>query len=310
MIINLKFKRQKFFLIFYFLLFIFYFCTFNFVFAVTVGPAKIEYKVNPGEKISDKLFLYNETEQTQTYYASFEKFTIENNEMKFLSGEPTELPNWFKMERSVTLKPKEQKEIPFTIEIPPDAPPGGHFAVIWWGTGAPTKEAGQVGVVARAGILVFLQVSGQVNEKGSIVEFSLPGKKFIVFKFPEEFLLKFKNEGNTYLKPKGEIVVKNIFGAKIAYYDVNTKDAIVFPNNTRDLNVLKKFNQPPLGFGLYRAVLNLNWGENQKAEKTIYFVALNWFVLIAILLIIFVLFLLPKAIRKYNQYIIEKYSQK
>ncbi len=277
-------------------------------FAITVGPVKLEYKVNPGEKVSDKMLIFNETDQTQTFYASFEKFIIENGEVKYLPGEPTELPNWFKMERRITLGPKEKKEIPFTIEVPQNAPPGGHFAVIWWSTGAPGRTDGQVGIVARAGVLVFLQVSGEVNEKGSILEFSLPNKKFIVFKFPEDFLVRFKTEGNTYLKPKGEIVVKNIIGSKVASYDVNIKDVIVFPNNVRDLDVQKKFEKLPFGFGLYRAILSLNWGENQIAQKTIYFVALNWIALIVLLIVIFILFLLPKAIRKYNQYIIEKHS--
>ena len=69
-------------------------------------------------------------------------------------------------------------------------------------------------IVTRAGILVFLQVSGEINEKGEVIEFSLSNGKFFTFKAPEDFIVNFKNQGNTYLKPRGEILIKNILKIK------------------------------------------------------------------------------------------------
>lgn len=273
--------------------------------AVTLGPAKIEYKVDPGAVISDKIFILNEENEARTFYAAFEKFTQVGGEKKFLPTEESELANWFKMEKSVSLEPKEQKEIPFTIEIPQNAPPGGHFAVIWWGT-APPK--GQVAIVTRAGILVFLQVSGEVNEKGEILDFSLPEGKFLVFSLPEDFVVNFKNAGNTYLKPRGEIKIENIFGSQIAVFDVNDKEIIILPEITQTLNVSKKFEKPPFAFGFYKAELALIWGEKQNnALKSIWFFVFPWkSVLIVIIILAALLLLATKGIKKYNQWIIAK----
>jgi len=284
----------------------FFLLTFNSSQAVTIGPAKIEYKVDPGATISDKLFIVNDGQETQTFYAAFEKFVVEGGQMKFLASEPAELSQWFKIEKSVTLKAGEQKEIPFTIEVPKNAPPGGHFAVIWWGTGAPNDQ--NVSIVTRAGILVFLQVSGEVNEKGEVSEFSLLNGKFFVFQLPEDFVVNFKNQGNTYLKPKGEISIKNIFSSTIAAFKVNSKERIILPNNRQLLDVVKKFDKPPFAFGFYKAELTLRWGEKQNdITRNIWFFVFPWkTVLIVVIILLAFFFLATKGIKKYNQWIIKK----
>jgi len=273
--------------------------------AVTVGPAKIEYKTDPGEMITGKLIVVNEEQEAQTFYAAFEKFTEVDGQKKFLPSEPAELAEWFKMEKSVSLKAGQQKEIPFTIEVPKNAPPGGHFAVIWWGTAPP---GGQVAIVTRAGILVFLQVSGEVNEKGEVVEFSLSKGKFFVFKLPEDFVVNFQNQGNTYLKPRGEIAVKNIFGSAVAAFKANSKERIIFPENSQVLDIAKKFDKPPFTFGFYKAELALQWGEKQNdILKSVWFFVFPWkIVLIAVIILAALLLAGTKGIKKYNQWIIKK----
>lgn len=278
--------------------------------AVTVGPAKIEYRTDPGTTISGNLFVLNEGQETRTFYAAFEKFIVKNGETKFLPTEESELANWFKMEKSVALKAGEQKEIPYTIEVPKNAPPGGHFAVIWWGTAPP--GGGQVAIVTRAGILVLLQVSGEVNEKGDVIEFSLPKGKFFVFKLPEDFVVNFKNQGNTYLKPRGEITVKNIFGSAIVAFNVNAKERIIFPENTQLLDVAKKFDKPPFAFGFYKGELTLRWGEKPESiQKNIWFFVFPWkTVLVVIIILAALLLIVTKGVKKYNQWIIAKYTKK
>ncbi|MFH1346976.1 MAG: hypothetical protein ABIH10_01865 [Spirochaetota bacterium] len=277
--------------------------------AVTVGPAKIEYKVDPGQTISDKLFIVNDGQETRTFYAEFEKFTEIGGQKKFLPSEPAELAEWFKMEESATLKAGEQKEILFTVEVPENAPPGGHFAVIWWGTASPGKN--QVSIVTRAGILVFLQVSGEINEKGEIVEFSLTKGNFFTLKLPEDFAVNFKNQGNTYLKPLGEITVKNIFGSAIADFNVNGKERIIFPDNEQLLDIAKKFGKPPFAFGFYKAELSLRWGEKESnGLKSIWFFVFPWKTVFVVIIILAGLFLLAtKGVKKYNQWILEKYTK-
>ena len=132
-----------------------------------------------------------------------------------------------------------------------------------------------------------------------------------MFRLPEDFVVNFKNQGNTYLKPQGEIIIKNIFGSTIATFKVNSKERIIFPENTQLLDVAKKFDKMPFALGLYRAELALQWGEKQNdIIRTISFVVFPWkTVLIVIIILAALLFIATKGIKKYNQWILKKYSR-
>lgn len=281
------------------------------VLAVTIGPAKIEYRADPGTVIKDTLVLVNDSNAKQTLYSSFEKFTEVNGEKKFLLGEPTELANWFNLPKSVTLEPTGQKSIPFTVEIPKNAPPGGHFAVIWWGT-APPEGSKQVSIVTRAGILVYLRISGEVNESAEILKFATEGEKFFWSKMPENFAVLFRNSGNTYLKPQGEILIKNIFGGKVATFGINEVSLIFLPDTENNLRIAKKFEKAPFAFGFYKAELTLRWGEKPESiQKNIWFFVFPWKQVLGGIIILAILFFgLKKGIRKYNQWIVSKYTPK
>lgn len=282
----------------------------NYSYAITVGPAKLEYKVDPGTVISGSILLINETQEKQTFVPTFEKFIEVGGEKKFLAGEKSELTDWFRFPNEIVLEPGERKDVPFKIEVPQNAPPGGHFAVIWWGNKPFNSSGDNVAIVTRAGILVYLQVSGDVNEKGSLINFSLPLNKFLFWVLPADFNVRFKNEGNTYLKPKGDIKILNLFGGVKTILGVNDADRILLPQVEDDLRIASKFNKPPFAFGPYKAVLTLNWGDKPETiEKTLWFFVLPIKeTIIGIIVLILLYYGLKFGIRKYNAWIIKKYS--
>lgn len=273
-------------------------------FAVTVGPVKMEYSVDPGGIIEGKLFLMNETGGTQTFYPSFEKFIEVSGEKQFLPKESTELARWFKTENSITLGAGEQKNVPFVIEIPQNAPPGGHFAVIWWSTAPPDGPGARI--VTRAGILVYLRVSGDIKESGEVLSFD--AVKFHNW-LPVNFNLIFKNTGNVHLKPTGEIKIKNIFGITKAVLSPNPNTLQVLPESEKSFTLA--WNSEKWGgfaFGPYSAKLNLIYGEEQKEiSKKIWFFVFPWKIsLIAILVLLILIFGFTKGIKRYNRWIINK----
>ncbi len=274
--------------------------------ALTVGPPKLEYSVNPGDVVEGKLFLLNEGDETRTFYPDFEKFIEVDGEKKFLAGEPTTLADWFDAEESVTLKAKEQRYIPFKFKVPLDAPPGGHFAVIWWSTAPPGTSGGQTSIVVRAGILVFLRVSGDTKEDARVLSFSASGR--LLNKLPTSLNVEFQNDGNVYLKPSGEITIKNIFGRTRTILPFNSKGIQVLPQSKK---AIEESWDSGFGFGFYTANLNVVYGESLKriSEKFGFFV-FPWKIVLGIIISGFVLVWgARKTFKKYNQWIIKKYQR-
>lgn len=276
----------------------------NFANALTVGPAKIEFTANPGETLTFNLFIRNDSDWDERYYIVVEGFTDVQGERKFFENPPEK--DWVVIqEKEIFLKSKDDIQIPVKINIPESAPPGGHFLAIWAGTGAPKKEAGQVGIAARVGSLVFINIRGNAIYKATISKFDA---KRIVWNFPVKFSYLIKNKGNTYITPRGFIDIKNIFGKDVASLPINPRGLQILPNTEKTLETEwdGKF-----AFGIYKAVFNMNYGENNSLNFNYWFIFLNVGYLILLLaLIIFFVFILPILIRKYNAYIIRKYSQK
>lgn len=275
----------------------------SFAKALTVGPAKIEFTANPGETLTFNLFIRNDNDWDEKYYISVESFNDLDGERKFFENPPEK--DWFEVQKEVFLKSKEDVQLPVKINIPQDAPPGGHFLAIWVGTGAPKKEAGQVGIAARVGALVFINVRGNIIYKATISKFEA---KRIIWRFPVKFAYLIKNEGNTYITPKGYLDIKNIFGKEIASLPINPRELQILPNKEK---LLETEWQGKFAFGIYKAIFNMNYGENNSLSFNYWFVFLNISYLIIILvLIIFIVFVLPVLIKKYNAYIVKKYTQK
>lgn len=279
----------------------------NFASAVTVSPGKLEYRVDPGAVINGAITLINDSDSERVFHPEFEKFTEVDGEKVFSPGEPTALTGWFEIPKSITLGPREQRKIPFTINVPENAPPGGHFAVMWWSA---MPSGGQVSIVTRAGIVVYLQVSGDVNESGELTSFSTENNRFFFFSLPENFTVQFRNAGNTYLKPKGEIAIKNILGSRIADFGVNDVNIILLPAGNANLRITKHFDKAPFALGFYKAELALQWGDKPElVQRSKWFFVFPWKHVLATLLILAAVFFGARtAIRKYNKWIIAKYT--
>ncbi|MEK7546781.1 MAG: hypothetical protein AAB536_01220 [Patescibacteria group bacterium] len=281
--------------------------------ALTVGPAKMEFSLDPGSVIEGKLFLMNEGGEKQTLYPSFEKFTETNGEKQFLAGERTDLSSWFKIENGVPLKTGESKDVPYILKIPEDAPPGGHFAVIWWGTSPPDNSGGGTSIVTRAGILVYLNVSGQIQETALIDKFDTADGSRLFSRIPDNFNIVFKNTGNVYLKPSGKIVIKNVFGITSAILSVNRYGAEILPRSQKEIRATpESAGWGGFGFGFYRAVLSLNYGGNMNKQVNgeIGFFVVTWQIIVPIVLLLLLIFwIATRGVKKYNQRVIERYMK-
>lgn len=268
--------------------------------AITVGPVKLEYSVDPGAEIKGEMFLQNNESAKRTFYPSFEKFTEVDGQKQF-SKENSDLSTWFKVESFVTLAPGESKQIPFRIEVPKNAPPGGHFAVVWWST-SPPGDNKQVSIVTRAGILVYLTVSGDIRESGELAMF---GADRWITTLPITFNIVFRNNGNSYLAPAGSIVIKNLWGGVRGEAKINEFGANILPQSERTFN--PAISPDGFMFGPYRAELTLNYGTGHTVKKSIWLIALPLKGVLTILILAFILFWgIPKGIRKYNAWILSR----
>lgn len=300
--------------------------------ALTVSPTRFELKGDKGDTLTENINLTNDRNIPQNFYLSFANFEAQGETGNPVFVEPKNgLGTWMSASSVVTLLPGESKIVPFTIKIPNNAEPGGHFAAIFWGTSPNTPGGGQVSIGAKIGTLVLLSVNGDVKEEAGLLSFNTLDNQFFYKTLPVSFEYRFKNDGGDRIKPQGKIIMRNTVFIPADKIDANPTEGNVLPGSTRKYsidwlkydrgvdyiqptsflgkfwsNVVYEWKNFALGF--YFADLKLSYGlQEQKANKMLVFFVFPWELVIVMIIVLFVGFFGGrKLLRTYNRYIIKK----
>jgi len=282
--------------------------------ALTITPPLIKNNVNPGQIWKSSIKLINNNPNEITIYVQVQDFkggsdsgTVEFISDKNLKEEDRNflMSSWIVIdEKSIKIPAFKSYDIPFIIDVPEDASPGGHYAAIMVGT-APINNSDGGSVIKVSSLLsslILLNVKGEIDERGQIREFSTD--KSFYTKPDVKFNVKFENLGNVHVQPKGEIKVYNFFGKEKEVITLNHGNYFgnVLPKNSRSWSFDWQGEENFLDMGRYRAELVVGYGNEslQTTDRTIYF----WIVYIKPLIYglssLFVFFLMIfLAIRSY-----------
>jgi len=289
-------------------------------------------------KTKTGLKVFNETDKAGTFYFEAQNFTAKGEQGDpYFAGDTGKegLASWIGLPDPIHIEPGELKQVVFTIKVPENADPGGHYAAIFLSTTPPSEQGGVVGVAAKIGTLVLLRVGGDVVEQGKLVEFSLTNGKQLFAHLPIDFSVRIENLGTVHIKPAGVIEIRDIFGRKAAEVKVNIAkmpDGKEKPVGNILPESIRKFesswqanaeteNQPKtfwqkvefekenFALGRYQAKLNLDYGaeNDKKLTAVLYFWVFPWHLIVVCFVVLaLIAALLVFSIRRYNKWIIQK----
>ena len=254
---------------------------------VGISPLTFELTANPGDIIVNELKVYNPNESTIGIKMEIEDFRVTGEE-GHVKLEPAEtesysIATWITTDpETFILGPREQRFVTFTIKIPDNAEPGGHYGSVLAGTTAVVGEEFLGATVAgRVGALVLLSVSGEVRENLIVKEFHDSGYHEYG---PVDFTMRFENTGTIHVRPKGYITIVNWLGIKVA--DIEIPPRNVLPNSIRKIET--SWDEKWLWGGKYTATLSGSYGISNIpfSPVVITFWAFPWKAGIGILLVI------------------------
>ncbi|MFH1536224.1 MAG: hypothetical protein ABIC96_04125 [Patescibacteria group bacterium] len=264
--------------------------------------------------------LGDENQELSILFKPFKASPQENGEVSYLPIDEIPGADPFIFEKihiidndqsivSVTLAPGQQKDLTLSIEIPRDEPPSDYYFSITFmshpelAEGSKSDQMNQDNKqnqsLSIAGIStnVLLSIGPKGETQGTLEEFSSP---FFLEKGPVPFTVRVKNASAFFIVPKGNILIKNMFGqtvGKINLLPVNIlSDSIrQIPDSPESLNALW-----PESFilGFYSAQLNLALSDSGPIyNKTVYFIGFPIQALIGLLIVIFLILLIRNRIR-------------
>jgi hypothetical protein len=284
---------------------------------LTVTPPLIQINLKPGETWASGIQVVNGNQYDMTVYAEPMLFEPAGEEgrprFKNPPGmdndtsipDPTTLAGWITLPQGPLDIVREQTiTVPLVITVPPDAAPGGHYAAVLIGNRAPqgSPNENSVSVTSAIASLIFLRVAGEVVEDGRIRDFVTEKS---VYETPEAQLsLRFENQGNVHLQPRGDITIYNMFGKKRGMIPINQSGDYgnVMPGSVRKFTYTWKADAGTWDIGRYRAEATLGYGGDTKsfAQSTVYFYVLPLIPLAEMVLgALFFLWFVGWALRSY-----------
>jgi hypothetical protein len=288
--------------------------------ALTFSPVMREYSLSPGQSITEKIKLLNETNQPLVFYAAFQDFGVQDE-----SGTPKILPEgalaesgslsqWFSPLSPIVINPKETKEVEVVIQVPTDAEPGGHYgAVLFYDSKG--EAADSVGVAAKSGPIFLVNVLGDIKEDFKLLTFETD--KGLYYNLPATFNLRMENKGTVHETPMGAIKLQGWLGEKIVEFNAKGT-AHVLPNSIRKISLDSGEIRAEPGFfaqarsqfanraiGRYQADLSLRYGLtiDGATGASLVFWVFPWQLLSLVVGLLLLIFIILKL---YNRTIIKQ----
>jgi len=265
-------------------------------FSLGIAPLTFEITANPGDIVENYLKVYNPSPDTSVQIEMVIEDIAPTGEAGHVIVEPAEtetysLARWIETEpKEFSLAPREEKFVKFTINIPENAEPGGHYGTVIAGAKLVAgPRATGAAILPRVGSLVLLTVPGVMREELIVKEFIAPNYSEFG---PIPFTIRFENTGTVHVKPTGYITVTNWLGQKVAN--------IEFPSHNVLPRAVRKFEtslpQKWLFAGRYTATLTGNYGlSNVSLTPTVItFWVFPWKFGLGILIVLILLILSRK----------------
>lgn len=259
-----------------------------------VSPPSQEVQVDPGKTSVVKAKLRNKSNNALPIEVHIEDFTAKGNDgqIALTADSPYSISSWTVVSpKTFILAPGAEQEVTATLNVPRQAA-GGHFGSFVFGVKPDKQNRNAASVSQEIASLFLVRVSGPVDEKLAIKDFS--AREYSEFG-PVPFKMTFANTGNVHVKTYGLINVTDMFGKKVA--DIVVPGENVFPNAER---VVTSSLDKQFLIGPYTATALMYYGseQTQSLSKTTTFVVFPTRIAIGIFVFLFVLFLMRKRFKK------------
>jgi hypothetical protein len=241
---------------------------------VTISPIYFDLSANPGDTVSNKIRLRNNTNYPLPIKLGVEKISADLNGNITLKADTSDTTlSWINFTNpTFVAQPLEWTDIPFTINIPKNAAYGYYWTITFTQDKTSPLARSGVTLTAAAGLPVLLDVrKAGAKAEAKIQQFSVsqPVTEYL----PVDFTIKIESLGNVQIQPHGSIFISDGRNKDLAVLNVNPGLGNVLPSSARIFNAswidgflvrqpVMQYGQPKLDKnGNPIMTLQINWNR-------------------------------------------------
>ena len=202
--------------------------------SIVLSPASIRVNAEAGETVKGTIKVINDGTVSYDFIVYSTPYSVADKtyDANFEDKKPNaDLYTWVSFDKKkYTLNPGDNIDVPYTIEVPADAAPGGHYSVLFAETEV-SDNSEQITRKKRVGAIVFATVKGDYITAGKQIGAKID---WIQLGGPITATLSVENNGNSDYTMTELMQVKNVLGGTV--YE-KTNERIILPKTTRDINL-------------------------------------------------------------------------
>lgn len=206
--------------------------------SITLSPVSNKTVIDAGKTVEGKLTIVNDGSETYDFLLYARPYSIVDNEYdkpNFTNvTNTTDVYKWLSFPQTkYTIAAGATVTANYSMRVPKDAAPGGHYGVIFAET-QPKSEQPEGSMILRkkrVGSILYVTVNGEYKLSGKDAGASIPLWQSSP---PLQTTVSTENDGNTDFATATRLVVKDVFGN--TKYDVK-KQFQVLPDTTRTMTL-------------------------------------------------------------------------
>lgn len=248
--------------------------------SMTISPVALPHTVDAGSTVQDKFTVINDGNTEYDFIVYAAPYSVSNysyNPDYISLKDNTDAFQWVQFDQtSWTLKPGDRIDIPYTLRIPADAAPGGHYGVLFAETQPTEADGTQILRKKRIGTVLQMTVNGDYITAGKTTDTMID---WIQFSPPLTAIARIENTGNVDFKATTIMRAKDVFGnTKYQAASENT----VYPKTIRD--VKPAWDKAPW-LGLYKVELETKVLDKSQISEQFVLIAPKWLLIVLALVL-------------------------
>lgn len=249
--------------------------------SITLSPVSKRFEIKAGATRQDSFTVINDGRVAYDFIVYARPYSVKDESYTpdFSSSvQNADAYRWVQFERSsYRLEAGKSVEVNFTVRVPEDAAPGGHYGVLFAET-QPVSETNGNAVERRkrVGSILYATVDGDIITGGKLLSTSVP---LLQLNAPLSTHQRIKNSGNTDFLVTTSMKVSDMFGG-VKFK--SERQVAVLPETTRDIAVEW---QDVNWLGLYKVELESRFLDTTERSSHYVLMMPLWVYLVAGLLL-------------------------
>jgi len=255
----------------------------------SIRPFLIDEVLEPRGEVTNQVVLSNDHDvRKYVVFATVNEISVDTEgEIKeFISPVMTDRTNtvtsWIEVTRGrIEIPPGEQREVPVTINVHPNAQPGEYHAFVGF---IPAKNRPLAEEIARAGdadgVVLKVTIADKRVDSMRIRKFLLD--RFVTAPEDRQVAIEIENLGDIESAPQGELIFYDSLGVELTSVSLNENGTRIPPGSTGTITAAIPEEVDSLG--RFKTNVALRYGENQTASlfDTSFFYIIPWPTMLAL----------------------------